>query len=180
MENKRGVSPLLATILLIAFSIALATIVSTYIINKTKQFDPESIAQESTYCESVTLSYRVNDPKKLSISNPAAGVSLLNGLNIVNKGAFSIYQFKITAPGRPTKPEVLNPPLEPGGSIETLKIQLNKDSDDKEIKIVPVIRDAEKGELVICASRQVVLNYEELCQDILSTPGNPVTECPES
>lgn len=184
MKNKKGVSPLLAAVLLIAFSIALASIVSTFIIKKTKEFNPESIAQESTYCESVTLSYRTAEA--LGIVSPigSSNVHLFNGLLIVNKGTFSIHQFRVTAPGFPTRPypiDTIDKTLKPGDPIE-LKIQINPSSENKEIKIVPVIKDVEKeDQLVTCASRQIVVDYEKLCIEVLSTPdlGDPeITGCP--
>ena len=48
-KNKRGVSPLLAAVLLVAFSVALAGIVANYVIKKTNEFDPNLIAEETIF-----------------------------------------------------------------------------------------------------------------------------------
>ena len=43
--SKRGISPLIAAILLVAFAVTLAALVSTYVINKTKEFAKQEIKE---------------------------------------------------------------------------------------------------------------------------------------
>ncbi len=52
---KRGISPLIATVLLVAMGVALAALVSTYVIKQTKAFKPESFIEDSPYCEDLNL-----------------------------------------------------------------------------------------------------------------------------
>jgi len=172
--KKRGVGPLLAAVLLIAFTIAFAAIISTYLIKKSQEFDPGSIAEESVYCESVTLGYTVleEDVDSFGITQ-TSGVSLLGPLTLINKGTFSIQQIIVTAEGYPSNPYPLDP-LEPGeNNKKTLALQINPDAD--EIKIIPVIEDIEKEQPVKCVNRQLVINYIQLCLDV--NPNDNSTGC---
>ena len=53
--KKRAISPLIATVILVGFTVALGAIVSTYLIKQAKGFNPESFVEESPYCESIVL-----------------------------------------------------------------------------------------------------------------------------
>src|SRR3989338_1842940 len=108
MKSKRGISPLLASVLLVALAITMAAIVSNFVINKTKEFNPEQIAEQSLFCDSVSLGYTINDPDKLNIygendNDPNTGkrinakVSLFSPVTLINRGAFSIHQFIVNA-----------------------------------------------------------------------------------
>ncbi len=117
MNNKRGISPLIATVLLVAFSIILAALVSTFIINRAKEFNPNVLAEDSVFCESVSLGYKVDkiDIVKFGLypalgSNPlrqgetlSATTNLFGPLNLTNKGTFSIHQLIISAGGNQSK-----------------------------------------------------------------------------
>ena len=123
MKNKRGISPLLAAVLLLALTISMAAVVSNYVIKKTKEFNPEKLTEESIYCESVSLGYMITDPEKLGIyeqgkagfdhdpitGNPiiVPGVSLFAPITLINRGAFSIHQFIINAPGLESRPSLI-------------------------------------------------------------------------
>lgn len=123
---KRGISPLIATVLLVGFTVALGAIVSTYLIKEAKEFNPESFIEESAYCESLILEPLViegppnmqpRQPWPLSTVVPAtqndndlytqglaecsstADVCLIQGLGFKNKGSFSLHSVLITAPG---------------------------------------------------------------------------------
>ncbi len=177
MKDKRGISPLLATILLVALTITMAAIISNFLINKAKSFDPNVIAQQSVFCDEVTLGYTVPNPNLLTINsrdirgNP---FYFFENLTIVNKGAFSIQKFIITAPGYSSRPY---PIINSSGRIDTLKpgdnnkynlsIQLKKNINlGTNIIIVPIINDPEKNQLIECANRQLIINYSQLCVEI--------------
>ncbi len=175
--NKRGISPLIATILLVAFSIALAAIVSTYLINQTKKFKPEAIVEDSLLCDNVAIDYSIESGSISALEYESVGSNLflLKGLNIVNKGSFSIHKYSIIAPGvgprdgqpagwysdDPNNPNVLNPNTLscatsttgvifcagplPPGNKQEVRIGL-ANSADGIIKITPIIKDPEKEE----------------------------------
>lgn len=180
MKKKKGVSPLLATVLLVAFAIALAAIVSTYVINKAREFDPSSIAQSSVYCDSVSLGYTINDPNLLGFVTKTGGYKFLSGLTLVNRGTFSIQQLIITAPGQGTRTypiidKSVTPykvgKIKPGADNKyPIELQLNTVSRPEVIRIVPVIMDIEKNQLVECTDRQLIFNYQELCQEVTQAP----------
>ncbi|MBI2148539.1 hypothetical protein HYU23_02570 [Candidatus Woesearchaeota archaeon] len=185
---KKGVSPLLAAVLLVALAVTMSAIVSNYVIKKTREFNPEQLAEQSIYCESVALGYTIQDSSKLAIygqgeNDPARGdpikskgVFLFGPITLVNRGSFSIHQLIISAPGlqsltypvfgKDNKITELKPGVD---NKYTLSMQVNMDNTklDKEIKIVPVIKDIEKNQFVKCSERQLVINYKQVCQEIL-------------
>ncbi len=55
MKSQRGISPLIATVLLLGFAVALGAIVSTFLIKQAKEFKPESFLEDSPYCETMVL-----------------------------------------------------------------------------------------------------------------------------
>lgn len=209
MQNKRGVSPLIATVILVAISIAMAATISTYFLKQAKEFNPEEIVEGGILCESVTLGFDVGEGFSISSSNPSS----IGPLVLINRGSFSIYQLVITAPGFKSRNlNVLeldptgnsdNPEIDSNGgyilgailpSDDTdtgrndneypLTLQIRDNEANREIKIVPVICDVEKSEgctdqnkrvLVTCPNRQLVINYEELCERLTTTNGDP---CP--
>ena len=197
MINKKGVSPLIAAVLLIAFTIALGAIVSTFLIKKTQEFKPEEIAQQSTFCEAVTLGYTASNEdgdERLIITT--GETQLLKNLILINKGSFSIHELVITSPGFTSRSQkifdeegiIVLGGIAPGGRY-TIDIQIYIDTEigigsaNKEIKIVPKVKDPETGKLVICPDRQMVLDYTRLCKDIYSNLDlsiNTYSGCPDS
>ena len=173
--QKKGISPLIATVLLVAFSIALAAIVSTYVVQKTKEFKPEAIIEDTLLCDEVYLDYRIDadeDGYTLSYEQVSANLEIykLKGLKIVNKGAFSIHKYVINSPGLETSEQFLTQnnarkELIPGEERE-LEIGLRNDPNDKLIKITPIIKDPEKEVFVKCSKRQLIFDHERLCNDV--------------
>jgi len=179
MGNKKGVSPLLAAVLLVAFAIALGAIVSNYLIKQAKEFNPEKIAEESVFCESVTLGYDIDDPTNLGFQEKTISgrpFTFFEYITVINRGAFSIHQLIISAGGMASRPY---PIYDDAGQISNisagvnnrynLSINMNRGSND-EIKIVPVIKDPEKDVFVRCADRQLVINYTQLCIEVKDEP----------
>ncbi|HLC86514.1 MAG TPA: archaellin/type IV pilin N-terminal domain-containing protein [Candidatus Nanoarchaeia archaeon] len=171
-RNKRGVSPLIAAVLLVAFAVAMAAFVSSFVIKKTKEFKPESFIQDSALCDGVTLAYEVMKnpsevpPNDLKISygrTSDQNVYTIYGLRLKNKGAFTIYKLTINSPGQQsqdydiTKVASISKPdgLKPGESIpdssetdpesgSVIKFPFKVDKKNKNIKIIPWIQDPEK------------------------------------
>lgn len=189
--NKRGISPLIATVLLVAFSIALAAIVSTYVITKTKEFKPQAIIEDSLLCDNVALDYAVESSGGsdiLSYLDMRGGLFVLKGLKIVNKGSFNVHKYVITAPGAGTIEQFAGyyndncdvftkEELRPNDDTSTSDVTENKlntciglkNTADKLIKITPIMQDPETGEFVKCNKRQLIIDHDKLCKDI----GNP-------
>lgn len=175
--NKRGISPLIATVLLVAFSIALAAMVSTYIIGKTKEFKPEAIIEDSLLCDNVALDYSVESTgiNPLTLQALSGNLKKLTGLKLVNKGSFTIYKYTMNAPGVSTLNNIpLKGKNDAGGDVTNLKpgeslgfeIGL-KVTADKLIKIIPIIQDPEKDKTYIkCTKSQLIFDYAKLCKDI--------------
>lgn len=155
MKNKKGVSPLLGAVLLIAFSIVLAAIVSNFVIKKTKEFKPDVIAEESVYCDSVNLGYKLSE----NYGTETIGeVNLIKGIILVNKGTFSIHQLILNTPGLQPIQIKLNPIMLPQPPENTYNIKLQIGS-NPEVKIIPIIKDSDTGNLVKCTDKQLTLNF---------------------
>lgn len=176
IKNKRGIGPLLATVILVAVAITLGALVSNYMIDKAKEFDPSAIAEESVYCESVTLRYTAYAQETADF-DALGGCSNSNSIGpiyLINGGAFSIHKLIITSPGYESLPprNILTAgSTEPGeiipGGNYPIMVQINSRLDNnKNIKIIPVIEDKEKDEFVSCVKRQLVIDYTELCADV--------------
>ena len=186
MNSKRGISPLIATVLLVAFSLILAAIVSNFILKKTRDFNPSILAEDSVFCDSVNLGYGIDQAQSLKLGkyeeglspNPFAasgtlpsGTHLFGPFNLTNKGTFSIKQLIITAPGKGSKtfPIFINGvpgQLAPAQSKEFyVSLDFGSSLGD-EIKIVPIIKDTEKNQFVRCPTKQVVFRYNQLCNEV--------------
>lgn len=191
MKNKKGISPLIATVILVAISVALAATISTYLINKAKEFKPGELVEGSVYCESVTLGYDANldsedSSMDFEITRGGDG-QILKNIVLVNRGSFAIHKLIITAPGYSTlttnilieeedSGESVLGKIDPGENNKySIDIAFRDDQTtniaDREINIVPVICDSEKSEcvendkvFVVCPDRKLVINYEELCK----------------
>ncbi|HLC58570.1 MAG TPA: archaellin/type IV pilin N-terminal domain-containing protein [Candidatus Nanoarchaeia archaeon] len=183
-KNKRGVSPLLAAVLLVAFSVALAGIVANYVIKKTNEFDPNLIAEETIFCESVNLGYSVDvNPitnfriRRAGQTGPGlngnipTGVELLGPFTIINKGSFTIHQVIVNAPGigsRTLPIGAVNVGLSPSAGSNRLTnyyVQLDSTALGK-ITLVPIIKDNEKDQFVRCPKQELIIDYIQLCNDL--------------
>lgn len=200
MKNKKGVSPLIATILLVAFAITLAAIVSNYVISKTKEFKPDLIVQDSLLCDEVNLGFSVDPPTDtqvkdwfcLSNSNPP----VLAGINIINKGKFAVWKYHKNIDGNDfVIPDVagiyvsgaLTAPLYPEKKQQML-FQIKPslvDHTKQVIKLTPIVRDPEKPDtLITCPRSTLSINYDNLCKDLLgdhcSSSSNGLAQCSSS
>ena len=88
MYNKRGISPLIATVLLIGFTVAMAGIVSTFIIKQTKETFNADLLDDSSICDQMSLGVYA-DATKLVIS-PGTTINYLKGVYIQNKGSYAV------------------------------------------------------------------------------------------
>ena len=172
MRTKRGISPLISAVLLIGFSVALAAVVSTFVIQKTKDFDVGSVVS-SSYCEEVVLGIGVQgptfNPDALSLEDP--NLLLLQDFSLANKGAFTIRQLSYTAPGlssieyslvtpnpNPFDEPIPAPILSGESSAWTFSYPESAEEEDL-FKFTPWIQDPETMEYVPCEAQQLVVSY---------------------
>ena len=98
MKKKRGISPLIATVLLVGFAITMASIVITFVISETKNIGEriEGMSTDSRYCDSVKFGVEVykGNGNGLVLGN-VDNANVLQNLLIRNKGAFRIFGFRI-------------------------------------------------------------------------------------
>ena len=182
-KDKRGVSPLIAAVLLVGFAVAMAAFVSTFVIKKTEEFKPESFIQDSALCESVSISYELmknNNGDILLNFDDAGDINIMHGLTIKNKGPFTVYKITINPPGQKSQEYAINDGIKPGKFLggETiadateLPLGFKKTTTDNTIKIVPWIKDPEKEEddpekNVVCTKRPLYINPVDICKKVI-------------
>src|SRR3989344_1978458 len=116
--SKRGISPLIATVMLVGFAVALGAMVSTFLIKEAKDFKPESFLEDSPFCEGVVLEPLVlaapNNPGNCQVANqpkprwprttnscplPNSNQCIVEGIVFRNKGSFSIHSVWVSGTG---------------------------------------------------------------------------------
>ena len=140
--SKRGVSPLIATILLVGFTIAIGAMVSSFLIKNTQEsFKPEVIIKDSEFCDSVSLGYvynSSNSAKPWDVSTER----FLRGFNITNKGAYSITNLTIKRTCMPSDMKI--PIIDYSASSDTnLVPKTIKPGNNSEVRFTynPTIKD---------------------------------------
>ena len=183
--KRRGVSPLIATVLLIGATIAIAAIVSTFIIQQTKKFEPEKMMGESTFCQDVVLGLKFPDgaPDCQEVADMPDGCKVIGNPILVNKGSFGITKLAVGAdklssgelrlsedrlgPGKKLcgggsadaciDQDIIYDDCGPGGRA-CFKIPV---CDEGKTRIVPYITVEE--ETIACTQSEMVINYENVC-----------------
>jgi len=165
--NKRGISPLIATVLLIGFSVMMAALVSNYIIKQTKEFDIEKMIGSDELCSEVSFQIVPSPDQEITCDDVAESVGIcsdglvrtLGSASLKNKGSFSIWKLTVNSESvgsyeLGTDDESL---VTPSGEGKIADIE-NKISfcNDGKVNLVPHIKD-EEGNLVECPSRTVTL-----------------------
>lgn len=162
---KKAISPLIAWILLIGFSVAMAAFISNWVIEQTKEtFQPEKMLEDMS-CDGVSFSLTSICQRQSGTCNKQGseytGMSL-GSIQIINKGAFTIKDVKIIPLYDDTIDyTALN--IKPGatGAISNINICIKTTQGAKnELKIIPVIEKEE--ELFYCTKNAVILNHEAL------------------
>src|SRR3989338_11616931 len=167
MKSKKAISPLIATVLLVGFSIVLAGIVTTFVINKTKEFQPEKIIEDDLLCDNVAIDITVPNPGLLVYTIATDDTTkLLKGLNLINKGSFTIHQLTINSPGFSTSESQLNPVILPEEGYDKLRLAVADEEDL--ISIIPWIKHPEEENTYIkCQMSEIKIIPKQICKDIL-------------
>ena len=167
--NKRGISPLIATVLLIGFSVMMAALVSNYIIKQTKEFDIEKMIGSDELCSEVSFQIvPSSDQERINCVNVDDSVGIcsegpvkkLKSASLKNKGSFSIWKLTVNSESVGSYEfgaDENTPLVTPSGENKIISID-NKISfcDNGKVNIVPHIKD-EEGNFVECPSRTVTL-----------------------
>lgn len=186
MKNK-GLSPLIATVLLMAFAIAIAAIVSTYIMNQTKEFKPEKLIEDSLLCDEVSLGYQLVNNKMCISAVQGTTTKRLDNILIINKGKFSIYGYRISVDG---STNTIDSPVNIGREAEDISTTSNHlyvlkpgkgqplmfgikpanapgiEPDERKVVITPIIKNPEvENEKVVCSKSSLTIDYAQWCVD---------------
>ncbi len=171
MRKKKGVSPLIATVMLVGFAVALAAVVSTFVIKETKKFNPESFLEESPYCENIVIeAVQLHDaqgkPRDILIEKLEGGFYTLKGMGVKNKGSFVVkrYIFKSGGKELPVIPDVGEG--KPGQITQVNGkglVFFPKDGEERIIKIQPAVNDPEKEKIIPCPKQEITVNYKTIC-----------------
>lgn len=160
---KKGISPLIAWILLVGFTIATAAFVTNFIIEETRKQTEAFEFLDAGYCEGVNLDLK--SICKISVSPCQEGSPTKLKLELQNKGSFTIRGIAINVLDYDYKGGVLgsnkhNINLIPGGYIffETGKICLK--SSDNEVKLIPSMNTTGKEQF--CSENALILRDDVL------------------
>jgi|SRR3989344_1037720 len=167
--KKRGISPILSTVLLIGFVIALGAMVSTYLIKQAQDFDPEALIEDSVLCDNVAITPVVakDENEELKIVRISGGKT--EGVAFKNKGTFSIHKLTITTAKEGSQDYAFfeggqNNPLKPGEEREINIFLEYTAGQTTNIKVTPWIQDKEtEGEpLIICTKKEIIFDFNKL------------------
>lgn len=171
---KRGISPLIATVLLIGTTIMIAALVSTFIINQTKKFEPEKFMGESSYCQDVVLGTKVlvDDASMCSELQDAPEswpdeCFIISNMALVNKGTFTIYGYDISSVGigsgyasleeTPLLPGKSMCRVDQGGVCDVDRLFKPGICPGKTVRIVPHIKV--EGKEITCTQSEMIIAY---------------------
>jgi len=142
MLKNKGVSPLIATVLLIGFTVAMAFLVSKwgFKITRSGLETIEDYATQSLYCDEVSIDVYCKDDNKL----------------IKNRGAFKINKLIV----RTFKDgKVSTNDMNGVGVKEEIDTTLIFGGSER-IEIIPIILDDKKNEEIACLEKKFVLTGE--------------------
>lgn len=148
--DKRGVSQLIAWVLLFGLTITLAALVGNWAIKQAKEFDPEKTVASDLYCDNVGV---IVDGVNCPI------------LTIKNKGSFNLHSVlvRVTDSSGATKnyDEIITPALPPD-SISTYDITFNCPvlGPVTEIDILPRVKQG--NEEITCDRMSYIIKGEAL------------------
>jgi flagellin-like protein len=172
MITKRAVSPLIATVLLVGFTIALGAMISSFLIKQTQEnFKPDVIIKDTEFCDSVSIGYIYNQTWTTTGDNK----NFLTGLRITNKGSYSITNLTIKPKmaTEQTKPIIdyiksdannivaVEGGIKPGKSEEVRFIFNPSAKEDTTVEFIPWIKDytiKDKNVYIICNDKKLKFN----------------------
>ena len=163
---KKAISPLIAWILLIGFTVTMAAFISNWVIQQTKEtFQPEKLL-ESMSCEGVSFSITKICKEDGSCSKGPDYVGItLRDIQLINKGAFTIRNITTLSLYNPTiHSDNFDNGLIPGESEDMNPIEIEniciKQDGKNEIKLIPAIERDNK--VSYCTDNAVILNKESI------------------
>ena len=172
---KKAISPLIAWILLVGFTIATAAFITNFIIGETERtVDTLSYIEEGGFCEGVYLDLRDSCIVSSSTcSSDSDKTSKKLELTLVNKGSFTIKRLAVNVldfdygggqnkiPNSPNSALKDNKGLKPGEElIQTLSFCLNPS--ENEVKIIPSINATQDKKEKFCNENALVLRDDIL------------------
>jgi len=166
LNSKKGVSPLVATILLIAFAIALGAVVMSYgsAYYSNKQVGA-AVTSPIEQCAMITLSvYAINDKQQVCYGGEGAN-GYVNFM-LDNQGNVDINQLTVTIIGeKGSKEHILTPLISKGQIFDKRDRTLAYSFDDNgkifQIQIRPYIKVDDT--LQVCIDKQIVIDNIKKC-----------------
>lgn len=161
MKTKKAISPLISWVLLVGFTIAMAALVTNWVIDQTKKFNPEDVVGGSKiYCQDVVLNI-----EEVSCRGSCENTLYLK---LKNKGKFTIT--KIKGMGIGIGPNSISGfpsgGLVPGGEPIEITLGFIKQESGNEIEIIPAIKVEDKE--YYCGESPAVINDMVLANAIIN------------
>jgi flagellin-like protein len=143
--SRKGISPLIATVLLLAFAVAIGTMAVSYVLDATK----------ASVCENVALSLE----RGTNVCFSAGRVSLV----VVNRGSEPIGSALIRVIGEGQSIEERRMPLDlaPGSATKINFEYQSANPVGAQVVLVPILAGEEELEGQVCADRELVTTITE-------------------
>jgi flagellin-like protein len=159
--NKRGISPLFATLLLIGFSIALGAVVMSYgqdYVEQQATFVQGTPEVNSNVCESVDLQLiNVKGVPQLCVNGANVELSLDNGpgarIDALQARVVGTDNIALT-------PNILKQPIAPAGALKTM-FSIAGVGTPQQIKLTPVL-NTDAGQ-VFCPDKAILTEDVRAC-----------------
>ncbi|MFP4424094.1 MAG: archaellin/type IV pilin N-terminal domain-containing protein [Candidatus Woesearchaeota archaeon] len=160
MIKKKGMSPLLATLLLIAFAISLGILIMS-LGDQMRESSGHGEINMTDVCSGVAFEIvSVDNISSLCYDNEAGEISLIG----VNRGK-PIQSMQVWVIGkRLYKTELLDEPLSSGMTIEKqVAYDVSQYGEIEKIKLIPRINDLDMDKPVLCTDYPIEINEINKC-----------------
>jgi len=171
MCNKRGISPIIATVLLLGFAIALATTVFLWMHGQTKTMSKSTVeyVEGEMQCQNIRINLLKTDGKTC------------NNLDVSNKGYLVINQLSIKVfPNTGDSPELQNVDLSPQSNQCQptpcgITTKATHCGDCEKVEVMPIITIGER--LVGCKDKILAMKCQEICGNAMDDDEDGLIDC---
>ena len=159
MILKRGMSPLIATLLLIATAVAIGTSIMSWGI--TFYGEKMLVTEQELSCKHIELGLnKIGDKEQICYDEQANSVAF----TITNKGNIEIESFIIWVVGNDIYTTDLDEGVKPGYPLEKIfDYDFNAHGGIKQVHLIPKIKKDSEEELIVCSDKKLVLEKIAPC-----------------
>ena len=158
-SRKNGISPLIATVLLIAFAVALGTMIMNWTINLP---DPDEEKSSGSECDGVMIEiHSIEDVPVLCRSREGSKLIFILG-NIGNKDITAIKLRLLDSKTFDIFERTINYNLKVNDITKREESYVIKDDLNMQVTITPLVK-SENGDNILCPAKELVYEKIPLC-----------------